>query len=199
MTADNDRSTSRQFYWSIEFPELTQEQAERLAEFAEEKLGLSGWRRGILNDPRYFYSISMDRVTVETIRSGLVAINRDGYADNMIEDIDDWLRQAELLAPSKLPFLVILMAVRRPKIVEPESCSRRSRAATLAAAAGARLPLARRGVSRTTVYSFAAEFVCIVAALRRACSSDGNRYACVSRPQNSSGFPQLSTWPSRTK
>lgn len=96
MTSDDQESSTSHFYWRVDFPELTQEQAGRLAKLAEQKLGLSGWRRAVLCDPRYFYSISLDRDTVERIRSGLVAVNQDGYADNMIEDIDDWLRQAGL-------------------------------------------------------------------------------------------------------
>jgi hypothetical protein len=40
------------------------------------------------------------------------------------------------------------------------------------------------------VYSFATEFVCTMAAVLYASSSDGNRYACDSRTPNSSGLPR---------
>jgi hypothetical protein len=91
VTDEQDRSGLSPWYWGVDFPGLTLEEAKRIVEFAREELGLVGSRRGILIDPHYFYSAWVDRETAETLRSAFQEIG----VESMVEIIDDWLSQAE--------------------------------------------------------------------------------------------------------
>jgi hypothetical protein len=88
---DASASTERDqgFYWSVDIPGLTEEQAASLVDCCPEL-------PGTVVDPRHWFTVHMDRETAQVLRSALLSLGSDSIGVGLREGVEDWL---ELTAP----------------------------------------------------------------------------------------------------
>jgi hypothetical protein len=73
-------------YWSVDFPGLTEDQANELLQHAS-KLGIDGFTE----DPGLFLTISMDRDTAAALCAALADKTRDPVSQGLLESVQSWL------------------------------------------------------------------------------------------------------------
>ncbi|WP_433529540.1 hypothetical protein ACQPYA_25145 [Micromonospora sp. CA-263727] len=79
-----DEDRSGKLYWSVDIPGLTQEQAEALASRFP---GLPG----TAVDPRQWFTVHIDRETVEVLKRALESVEVDSVGTGLREIAEDWL------------------------------------------------------------------------------------------------------------
>jgi hypothetical protein len=89
LTGMSSRNPGDQdFYWSIDVPGMTEEQARRLASIIRTS-GLD--LEPLLVNPANFLTFHIDRESAETLRSGLLGIRSNSIGDGLRESIEEWL------------------------------------------------------------------------------------------------------------
>lgn len=74
-------------YWAVDWPGLTEAQADRLVEIAAAELGIGG----ITVDPRYFFTSHIDDETARALASALESQGTPVNAEGLLEVLQDWL------------------------------------------------------------------------------------------------------------
>jgi transaldolase len=77
-------------YWALDFPGLTEDQANELVQRAS-KLGV----QGVTLNPSLFLTISMDRDTAEALSSALADKTGDPVAQGLLEAVQSWLASTQ--------------------------------------------------------------------------------------------------------
>ena len=80
-------ATHSAHYWAVDFPRLTEDQANDLVQRASE-MGIQGFTV----DPIVFLTTSMDRATVETLSA---AISEKMEAEPLFEVVQEWLADTD--------------------------------------------------------------------------------------------------------
>jgi hypothetical protein len=83
-SAGRDQRFSWKFYWNVDIPGLTEEQAESLVACCPEL-------PGTVVDPRQWFTVHMDRETAEVLRSALLSLGPDSIGVGLRESVEDWL------------------------------------------------------------------------------------------------------------
>jgi hypothetical protein len=79
------------YYWGIDIPGLTEDEAKRLAEWADtNQIGRSG--PAIICDPAFSLTVSLDRASAQMLYDGLMSNPETASAEHgLAGEISDWL------------------------------------------------------------------------------------------------------------
>ncbi|MBB6570716.1 hypothetical protein HPO96_26780 [Kribbella sandramycini] len=88
---DRDRVTQAGFYWSLDLPGLTELEAREVQSVVNEVLPD---RQAILVDPLHFLSLSLDKMSVESLRDSLSS-HGDAVSSGLREMFEEWIEVAD--------------------------------------------------------------------------------------------------------